>query len=77
MRTVLIMSTLQKKTEFYKWESDPEVIVMQLGVLESVLLQQPSFPIMGTLPFHQIFPLPMEVLLPEIVYPNRRYCNLK
>ena len=33
MHTVLIMSTLRKKTEFYKCESDREVIVIAAGGL--------------------------------------------
>ena len=49
------MFVLWKKTEFYKGESDREVIVIAAGGLRErfeSLLQQASFPIMGDLPFH-------------------------
>ena len=67
---VLIMSVLWKKTEFYKGESDPEVIVIAAGGLNECaesLLRQAGFPMMGALPSHQIFPLPMKVLVLPIV----------
>ena len=64
------MSVLWKKTEFYKEEADREVIVVAAGGLgegSASLHQQAGFPIMGALPSHQIFPLPMKVLVPPIV----------
>ena len=70
IHAVLIMSVLWKKTEFYKGESDREVIVIAAGGLREgaeSLLQQAGFPIMGALPSHQIFPLLVKVLVPPIV----------
>ena len=64
------MSVSWKKTEFYKGESDPEVIVIAAGGLNECaesLLRQAGFPMMGALPSHQIFPLPMKVLVLPIV----------
>ena len=64
------MSVLWKKTEFYKGESDREVIVIAAGGLREgaeSFLQQAGFPIMGALPSHQIFPLLVKVLVPPIV----------
>ena len=64
------MSVLRKKTEFYKGESNREVIVIAAGGLgegAESLLQQAGFPIMGALPSHQIFPLLVKVLVPPIV----------
>ena len=58
IHAVLIMSVLWKKTEFYKGESDREVIVIvAAGLKEGTesLLQQAGFPIMGALPYHQNF----------------------
>ena len=66
------MSVLWKKTEFYKGESDREAIVIAAGDLgegAASLPHQAGFPIMGALPSHQIFPLPMKVLVPPIVTP--------
>ena len=61
---------MQKKTEFYKRESDREVIVTAAGSLgegAESLLQQAGFPIMEPfLPFI-FFPLSMKVLVPPIV----------
>ena len=65
IHTVLIMSVLWKKTEFYKGESDREVIVIvAAGLKEGTesLLQQAGFPIMGALPYHQNLPPPHESL---------------
>ena len=64
------MSVLWKKTEFYKGESDREVIVIAAGGLgegAASLPYQAGFPIMWALPSHQISPLPMKVLVPPIV----------
>ena len=58
------MSILWKETEFYKGESDREVIVIAArGLRKGVesLLQQTGFPIMGALFSHQTFPLDMKV----------------
>ena len=58
IHAVLIMSVLWKKTEFYKGESDRDVIVIAARShregAES-LLQQAGFPITGALHPHQIF----------------------
>ena len=70
---VLIMSVLWKKTEFYKGESDREVIVIAAGGLgegAESLLQQAGFPIMEALPSHQFFSPPHEGL-------SSHYCYLK
>ena len=67
IHAVLIMSVLRKKGEFYKGESDREVIVIAAGVLGRVLLQQAGFPIMRALPSHQIFSPPHESLSSPIV----------
>ena len=70
VRAVLIMSVSRKNTEFYKGESDREVIVIAakgLGEGAERLIQQAGFPIMGPLPSHQVFPFPMKVLVPPIV----------
>ena len=67
------MSVLRKKTEFYKGESDREVIVIAAKGFEEGterLLQQARFPIMGALPSHQIFSSPHESL-------SSPYCYLK
>ena len=67
------MSVLWKKTEFYKGESDREVIVVAargLGEDATSLLQQAGFPIMGVLPSHQIFSPPHKSL-------SSPYCYLK
>ena len=64
------MSTLRKKTEFYKGESDREVLVIAakgLGEGAGRLLQQAGFPIMGVLSSHQIFSSPHKSLSPPIV----------
>ena len=73
IHAVLIMSVLWKKTEFYKGESDREVIVIAAGGLREgaeSLLQQAGFPIMGALPSHQIFSSRHESLCSP-------YCYLK
>ena len=65
IHAVLIMPVLWKKTEFYKGESDREVIVIAAGGLREgaeSFLQQAGFPIMGVLPSHQIFSPPHESL---------------
>ena len=70
IHAVLIMSVLWKKTESCKGESDREVIVIAAGGLREgaeSLLQQAGFPIMEALPSHQIFPLPLKVLVRPIV----------
>ena len=67
------MPVLWKKTEFYKGESDREVIVIVAGGLREgaeSLLQQAGFPIMGALPSHQVFSPPHE----SLSFP---YCYLK
>ena len=66
------MSVLQKKTEFYKGESDRKVIVIAAGGLGkgAESLQQAGFPIMGDLPSYQILSLPHESL-------SSPYCYLK
>ena len=67
------MSVSRKNTEFYKGESDREVIVIAakgLGEGAERLIQQAGFPIMGALPSHQVFPFPMKVLVPPIVTEN-------
>ena len=64
------MSTLRKKTEFYKGESDREVLVIAaqgLGEGAGRLLQQAGFPIMGVLSSHQSFSSPHKSLSPPIV----------
>ena len=64
------MSILWKETEFYKGESDREVIVIAARGLRKgaeSLLQQAGFPIMGALFSHQTFPLDMKVLVFPIV----------
>ena len=73
IHTVLTMSVLRKKTEFYKGGSDREAIVIAakgLGEGAERLLQQAVFPIMGALPSHQIFSSPHESL-------SSPYCYLK
>ena len=67
---VLIMSVLRRRTEFYKGESDREVIVIAAGEGAESLLQQAGFPIMEALPSHQFFSLPHESL-------SSHYCYLK
>ena len=67
------MSVLWKKTEFYKGESDREVMVIAPGGLgegAASLPQQAAFLIMGALPSHQIFSPPHESL-------SSPYCYLK
>ena len=57
IQAVLIMSVLWKKIEFYKVESDREVIVIAVGGLgerAANLPQQAGFHIMGALPSKQI-----------------------
>ena len=74
------MSVLWKKAEFYKGESDREVIVIAAGGLgegAASLPQQEGFPIMGALHFHQIFPLPMKVLVPITVTWNGTLTPIK
>ena len=61
---------LRKKTEFYKAESDREVIIVTtkgLGEGAERLLQQAGFPIMGPFPPIIFFHLPIKVLVPPIV----------
>ena len=68
------MSVLWKKTEFYKGESDREVIVIAAGGLgegAESLLQQAGFPIMGALPSNQIFSPPHESLGSPYCYLER------
>ena len=63
------MAVLCKKTEFYKEESDREVIVIAARVLgegAASLPHQAGFPTMGALPTHQFFPLSMKVLVPPM-----------
>ena len=60
------MSILRKKKEFYKGESDPEVIVIAAGVLGRVLFQQ-VFPLWRPFPPIKFFSLPMKVLVSPIV----------
>ena len=70
IHAVLIMSTLRKKTEFYKGESDRKVLVIAakgLGEGAGRLLQQAGFPIMGVISSHQIFSSPHKSLSPPIV----------
>ena len=65
------MSALWKKNEFYKGESDREVILIAAGGLREgaeSLLQQAGFPIMGLLPSHQIFSPPHESLSSPYCY---------
>ena len=67
------MSVLWKKTEFFKGESDHEVIVIAaagLGKGAASLPHQAGFPIMGALPSHQIFSPLQESL-------SSPYCYLK
>ena len=62
---VLIMSILRKKAEFYKGESDREVILIAAGGLgegAESLLQQAGFLITGALPSHKILSPPHESL---------------
>ena len=64
------MSTLRKKTEFYKGESDREVLVIAakgLGEGAGRLLQQAGFPIMGSFPPIKFFPLPIKALVPLLL----------
>ena len=73
IHAVLIMSVLWKKTEFYKGESDREVIVSAAEDLrESAesIIQQAGFPIMGALPSHQIFSPPYESFSSPYCYPK-------
>ena len=66
------MSVLLKKNEFYKGECDREVIIIAAGGLKEGAespLQQGGFPIMGALPFHQIFSPPHENLSSPYCYP--------
>ena len=57
IHAVLIMSILRKKKEFYKGESDPEVIVIAAGVLGRVLFQQ-VFPLWRPFPPHESLSFP-------------------
>ena len=60
IHAVLITSILWKKTEFYKGESDREVIVIAaegLGEGAESLLQQADFPIIKLFPI-KFFPSP-------------------
>ena len=73
IHAVLIMSVLRKRTEFYKAESDREVLIIAakgLGKGAGRLLQQADFPIMGVLSSHQIFSCPHKSLSPPIVTQN-------
>ena len=65
------MSVLWKKTNFYKGESDREVIVIAAGGFREgaeSILQQAGFPIMGGLSSHQIFSPPHESLSSPYLY---------
>ena len=67
------MSVVYKKTEFYKGESDREVIVIAAGGLgegAASLRQRSGFPIMGALPSPQIFSPPYESLSSPYCYPK-------
>ena len=71
IHAVLIMSVLRKKTEFYKGESNREVIVIAAGGLgegAESFLQQAGFPIIKL--FQSSFPPPHESL-------SSPYCYLK
>ena len=67
---VLIMSILRKKTEFYKGESDREVIVIATGVLGENAPPADRFSHYGALSSHQIFSSAPE----SLSFP---YCYLK
>ena len=61
IQAVLIMSVLWKKIEFYKGESDRDVIVIAvegLGECAASLPQQVDFFIMGPFPPTNFFPSP-------------------
>ena len=64
------MSVLRKKTEFYKVESDREVIVIAAGGLGEGASPAGRFSHSGSLPSHQIFSYPHESFSPP-------YCYLK
>ena len=64
------MSVLRKKTEFYKGESDREVIVIAAGGLGEGAPPAGRFSHYGYLPSHQIFSYPHEIL-------SFPYCYLK
>ena len=64
------MSVLWKKTEFYKWESDREVIVIADGDLKEGAPPAGRFFHYEALPCHQIFPSAPESL-------SSPYCYLK
>ena len=70
IHAVLIMSVLRKKTEFYKGESDREVIVIAAGGLGKGAPPAGRFPLMGVLPSHQMFSSAPESL-------SSPYCYLK
>ena len=67
IHAVLIMSVLWKKTEFYKGESDLEVIVIAAGGLGKGAAPAGRFPIMGSFLPIKCFPLLLKVLVPPIV----------
>ena len=54
IHAVLIMSVLRKKTEFYKGESDREVIAIAAGGFGEVVLPAGRLSYYGTLPSQQI-----------------------
>ena len=61
------MSVLWKEIEFYKGESDREMVLIVaegLGEGDASLSQQAGFPIMGPLPSHQMFSPPHESFRP-------------
>ena len=64
------MSALRKKTEFYKGESDREVIVIAAEGLGEGAPPAGRFSHYGSLPSHQIFSYPHEIL-------SSHYCYLK
>ena len=64
------MSVLLEKTEFYKWESDREVIVIAAGGLKEGAPPAGRFFHYGALPSHQIFSSARESL-------SSPYCYLK
>ena len=68
IHAVLIMSVLRKKTEFYKGESDREVIVIAAGGLREGAPPADRFSHYGGSSLPSNFSLlPMKVLVPPIV----------
>ena len=67
IHAILIMSVLHKKTEFYKGESDREVIVIAAGGVGKGAPPAGRFPIMGSFLPIKCFPLLQKVLVPPIV----------